>query len=61
VDIEEIKLKLKDYNLKAVAKSAGVPYSQLYGWMCMGVTEPKYSMISKVIRYLESQQLGKKQ
>jgi len=49
--LNEVKEKLKDRNIKAVAKSIDVHYNTLYK-LLNGVNEPSYSTLSKLIAYL---------
>jgi DNA-binding phage protein len=57
MDIEKIKLILKDRNLKAVALGAGIHYNALYRMMSGG-TQPKYETVKKLTDYIESQNNG---
>ncbi len=48
----EIKKRLQDSNLRAVARNADVPYMALYLFVTEQVEEPKYSLIKKLSDYL---------
>lgn len=49
--LNEIKDKLKDRNIKSVARAIDVHYNTLYK-MINGVSQPNYTTISKLIAYL---------
>jgi len=53
LSIEEIKHRLKDSNLTAVAKSSGVNYHVLYKFMVKNI-DPRYSTVTLLSAYLMS-------
>ena len=54
MDKDEIRRRLRDYNLKAVAQKAGIHQNALYRFMS-GQTDPRLSTILKLSKYLESE------
>lgn len=52
--IEEIVKRLKDRNLTAVAKHAGVSYQSLWQIANGLQKQPKYKVVEKLSDYLES-------
>lgn len=50
---EEIRKRLKDSNLTAVAKSSGVNYHVLYKFMVKNI-DPRYSTVTLLSAYLMS-------
>jgi len=50
---EEIRHRLKDSNLTAVAKSSGVNYHVLYKFMVKKI-DPRYSTVTLLSAYLNS-------
>ena len=53
-EIEEIRRRLKDSNLAAVAKSSGVSYRVLYKFMKWKYNDPKHSTVTLLSAYLMS-------
>lgn len=51
--VEEIRLRLKDSNFTAVAKSSGVNYHTVYKFM-KGVGDPRHSTVTLLSAYLMS-------
>ena len=51
--VEEIRKRLKDSNLTAVAKSSGVSYPALYKFMVKNI-DPRYSTVTLLSAYLMS-------
>lgn len=49
----EVRERLKDSNLMAVSKAAGVHYNALYRLMNHS-TKPQYETVEKLIKYLEA-------
>lgn len=50
--LDEVRERLKDRNLMAVANSAGVHYNALYRLM-KGGSNPSYKTVQKLIEYLQ--------
>lgn len=48
---EEVKNQLKDMNLKAVSRNAGVPYNTLYHFV--NGRDSRVSVVQKLSEYLE--------
>lgn len=55
LNLEEIKLKLVDANLKKVAEKAGVHEARVYRLMS-GETEPMYETVKALSDYLEGKE-----
>ena len=55
--LQEIRDRLKDRNLRAVAESAGVHYNTLCR-LANGSTDPSYSVVTKIIEYLKKNARG---
>ncbi len=53
-EIEEIRRRLKDSNLAAVAKSSGVSYRILYKFMNDPKNDPRHSTVTLLSAYLMS-------
>ena len=53
-EIEEIRRRLKDSNLTAVAKSSRVSYRILYRFMNDQKDDPRYSTVTQLSAYLMS-------
>jgi len=53
-EIEEIRRRLKDSNLAAVAKSSGVSYRILYKFMNWQNNDPRHSTVTQLSAYLMS-------
>ena len=53
-EIEEIRRRLKDSNLAAVAKSSGVSYRILYKFMNWPKNDPRHSTVTLLSAYLMS-------
>lgn len=53
LSIEEIRRRLKDSNLTAVAKSSGVNYHVLYKFMVKNI-DPRHSTVTMLSAYLMS-------
>lgn len=53
-EIEEIRRRLKDSNLAAVAKNSGVSYRILYKFMNWPNNDPKHSTVTLLSAYLIS-------
>lgn len=53
-EIEEIRRRLKDSKLTAVAKSSGVSYRILYKFMNWPNNDPKHSTVTLLSSYLMS-------
>lgn len=53
-EIEEIRRRLKDSNLAAVAKSSGVSYRILYKFMNWPNNDPRHSTVMLLSAYLIS-------
>lgn len=51
--LDEIKKRLKESNLKAVATAAGIHHNALYRLM-NGGTNPSYETVRKLIDYINS-------
>jgi DNA-binding phage protein len=51
--LNEVRERLKDSNLMAVSKAAGVHYNALYRLMNES-TNPQYETVQKLISYLEA-------
>lgn len=51
--IEEIRTRLKPFNLKVVSEMTGMKYQQLY-WIASGRNKnPSYEAVKKIIDFLE--------
>lgn len=57
LDPEQIRKRLQDHNLRAVAKKAGVHHNALYRFMS-GASDPRVSTILKLVKYLEDVKHG---
>ncbi|WVH13954.1 hypothetical protein CASP1_00031 [Alcaligenes phage CASP1] len=53
ITLDEIKRQLKDMNLRAVSRGAGVHYNALYR-LVNGDTNPSYETVHKIVSYLEA-------
>ena len=53
LSVEEIRRRLKDSNLTAVAKSSGVNYHTLYKFMVKNI-DPRHSTVTQLSAYLMS-------
>lgn len=53
ITLDEIKRQLKDMNLRAVSRGAGVHYNALYR-LVNGETNPSYETVHKIVSYLEA-------
>lgn len=50
--LDEIRERLADMNIRAVARSSGVHYNALYR-LIKGGTNPSYKTVQKIIAYLQ--------
>ena len=57
---EQVRVKLKESNLTAVSKAAGVHSNSLYRFMSCG-TRPSYALIAKLSDYIEQKEKGEKE
>ena len=55
--LDEIRDKLKPYNIKEVAREINVPYQQLYRISAGTVKNPKIDVYLKLVKYLEGRWL----
>jgi len=53
--IDQVKDRLADRNLKAVAEKSGVHYNTLYRLMSSDSPNPHYETMKKLIEYLDNQ------
>ena len=54
MDLEDLRQRLKPFNLKIVADMIGMKYQKLY-WIASGrSTKPSYEDIRKIIEFLEN-------
>lgn len=61
LEIEEIKAKLADANIKKVAKSAGISAGSVYQLMNKNNPQPLYKTVKALSDYLENKMEIKKQ
>lgn len=53
MQLEEIREKLKPFNLKEVAKATGLKYQTVY-WIASGrSTNPSYEHVSTLVKFLK--------
>lgn len=55
--LEEIRSRLKGYNLKQLAEASGVHYNALYRLM-NGGTNPSYETVQKIVAHLDKKHGG---
>lgn len=53
--LDQIRDRLKDMNLMAVSKGAGVHYNAIYR-LANGGTKPSYEVVQKIVAYLQKTQ-----
>lgn len=58
LDLEEIRVLLRDMNLVRVAEAAGIPYGRVYR-LVHTERQPSYDTVKKIAEYLESRKLTK--
>ena len=52
MQLEEVREKLKPFNLKEVAKATGLKYQTVY-WIASGrSTNPSYETVSTLVKFL---------
>jgi len=52
-DLDNIRAKLKDFNIQAVAESTGLHPNSIYRFMTNKDSDPRYNTVLKLIKYLE--------
>lgn len=53
MQLEELREKLKPFNLKEVAKATGMNYQKVY-WIASGrSTNPSYESVSTLVKFLK--------
>ena len=58
VNLDTLRLMLRDRNLQAVARGSGVHPNSLYRF-ANGSSSPKYETVQKVLTYLELQRASR--
>lgn len=53
--IEEIKALLRNHNLRAVARAAGIHENGLYRIMSGATRSPRYDTVMKLARYIDAE------
>lgn len=59
LELSEIRRLLADRNLSKVSEASGVTYGRLYRLMHTSESAPSHDTVTKVIAYLEDQQIQK--